>query len=487
MKISLGIPYATAARFAAPQPVAFDTTRADGTSFGPAAPQAVDGPLGDIVPGMKVRETDEASCLTLNVWAPPPEGEPKPVLVWLHGGSFVIGASSQPVYDGTLLAQEQDVVVVSANYRIGAFGFLDARSFGGVANCGLRDAICALEWVRDNIAAFGGDPDRVVAFGESAGGGLVLHALASPSARGLVAGAIIQSGATFATLDEKRADVVVEALSEAAGVAEPGALRDLSTDALVAAQSTAMGPLLGSVGMMPFHPMIDDELLPAAPVDAFTAGAAAGVALDRRHHRRRDAPLRRFLRRARAARADRATGRPVPRRRRAGRREDRRRLRGRARYRRHQRDLARALRRQRDAAAVPRGARRARAVRADVHVLLHVGRTDGRRVSRHRHPVRVRELRRRLGRVRRPRRRRPRARAGAARFVGCVRARPATPAGPRTPRPACSAARCTTPARTRCSRGSRPSETAADFPTNTCRTFPRYARISPTTVGGLIE
>jgi para-nitrobenzyl esterase len=277
VRISLGIPYATAARFAAPKAVAFDATRADGTSFGPAAPQALDGPLGDIVPGMKVRDTDEAACLTLNVWAPPLSNASKPVLVWFHGGSFVIGASSQPVYDGALLAAEQDVVVVSANYRIGAFGFLDARPFGGVANCGLRDAICALEWVRDNIAHFGGDRSRVVAFGESAGGGLVLHALAAPAARGLVAGVIIQSGATFATLDEKRADTVVEALTAAAGVEEPSALRDLSTDALVAAQSTAMGPLLGTIGMMPFHPMVDDEFLPAAPVEAFTDGAAAGV------------------------------------------------------------------------------------------------------------------------------------------------------------------------------------------------------------------
>jgi para-nitrobenzyl esterase len=279
VRISLGIPYATAARFGSPKAIAFDATRADGTSFGPAAPQALDGPLGDIVPGMKVRETDEASCLTLNVWAPPPSNTSKAVLVWFHGGSFVIGASSQPVYDGEHLAAEQDVVVVSVNYRIGAFGFLDARSVGGVANCGLRDAICALEWVRDNIAHFGGDASRVVAFGESAGGGLLLHALAAPAARGLVAAAIIQSGATFATLDEKRADIVVEALITAAGVEEPGALRDLSADALVAAQSTAMGPLLGTVGMMPFHPMVDDEFLPAEPVEAFTAGAAAGVAL----------------------------------------------------------------------------------------------------------------------------------------------------------------------------------------------------------------
>ena len=280
MRVALGIPYATAPRFGEPRPVGFDPARAGGTRFGPAAPQAVDGPLGELVPGMRVRDLDEDACLTLNVWAPDArDAEPFPVLVWFHGGSFVIGASSQAVYDGTRLAAEQNLVVVSANYRLGAFGFLDARSFGGVANCGIRDAICALEWVRDNIAAFGGDPARVVAFGESAGGGLVLHAVTAPSARDLVAGAIIQSGATFATLDADRAAVVREAVVEAAGVGDARALLDLTADDLVKAQSTAMGSLLGTVGMMPFHPMVDGDLLPAAPVDALAAGAATGVAL----------------------------------------------------------------------------------------------------------------------------------------------------------------------------------------------------------------
>src|SRR5262245_36749207 len=229
---------------------------------------------------MKVRDTDENACLTLNMWAPETsDGTPLPVLVWFHGGSFVIGASSQPVYDGTRLASEQKVIVVSANYRLGAFGFLDARPFGGVANCGVRDAICALEWVRDNIAAFGGDPARVVAFGESAGGGLVLHALASPAASGLLEGAVVQSGATFAALDAERAALVRDALVEEAGLRDAGALRDLSADDLVKAQSTAMVSLLGTVGMMPFHPMVDGDLLPAGPVDALASGIAAGVAL----------------------------------------------------------------------------------------------------------------------------------------------------------------------------------------------------------------
>ncbi|MDP9335914.1 MAG: carboxylesterase family protein [Actinomycetota bacterium] len=278
MRTSLGIPYATAARFAAPQPIAFDLDHADGSRFGPAAPQDIDGPLGEIVPGMKVRATDERACLTLNVWAPEADRQ-LPVLVWVHGGSFVVGASSQPVYDGALLASEQQVVVVSVNYRLGALGFLDARPFGGVANCGLRDAICALEWVRDHIASYGGDPGRVVAFGESAGGGVVLHAIASPSARGLLAGAIVQSGATFATLDEKLGRTVVEVLTREAGVTDPAALRDMPIDALVEAQSRALVALLQPVGMMPFHPMIDDNVLPSAPVDAFAHGAAAEVAL----------------------------------------------------------------------------------------------------------------------------------------------------------------------------------------------------------------
>ncbi len=279
MRVTLGIPYATATRFAAPRSIAFAPTSVDGSHFGPAAPQALDGPLGDLVPGMKVRETDEAACLTLNVWAPVSD-EPLPVLVWFHGGSFVIGASSQPVYDGTLLASEQRVVVVSVNYRIGALGFLDARQFGGVANCGLRDALCALEWVRDHIGSFGGDPARVVAFGESAGGGLILHAMASPAARGLLAGAIVQSGATSATLDEARAAIVVAALAEAAGLSDSvDGLHGTPVDELVKAQSAAMGPLLSSVGMMPFHPMVDGDILLAPPAEALASGEGAGVGL----------------------------------------------------------------------------------------------------------------------------------------------------------------------------------------------------------------
>jgi para-nitrobenzyl esterase len=259
----LGVPYARAERFGAPSLVPFDASRAY-DRFGPAAPQPLDSALGSIVPGMRVSDTSEHDCLTLNIWAPDAPG-PHPVLVWFPGGSFVIGASAQGVYDGTLLSTEQAVVVVTVNYRLGALGFLDARPLGGLANCGVRDAIAALQWVREHIGSFGGDPARVVAFGESAGGGLVLHALASPMSRGLMSGAIVQSGATFATLDEERAAIVRDALAKEAGGAD---LTTLPVDDLVAAQVRAMTELLGTIGMMPFHPMVDGDVLHARPADA---------------------------------------------------------------------------------------------------------------------------------------------------------------------------------------------------------------------------
>ena len=196
----LGVQYATAA-LSGTRPVTSWTGTRDATTFSPAAPQPIGGPLDGLVPGGFSGPTDEHACLTLNVWTPDPgAGASKPVLVWFPGGAFTTGASSQPVYDGARFCAEQDVVVVTCNYRLGALGFLD-RDIGGVANCGLRDAIAALEWVRDNIAAFGGDPGRVTVFGESAGGGIVLH-LCAPLARGLFRGAIVQSGATFNTLDD---------------------------------------------------------------------------------------------------------------------------------------------------------------------------------------------------------------------------------------------------------------------------------------------
>jgi para-nitrobenzyl esterase len=229
------------------------------------------------VPGSFRGPADELSCLTLNVFVDArARTRKKPVLVWFPGGAFTTGSASQPVYDGRRLCLEQDVVLVTCNYRLGALGFLDARPAGGVANCGLRDAIAALEWVRDNIGAFGGDPGRVTVFGESAGGGLVLHLCASPAADGLFGAAVVQSGATFNTLDDDGAATVRDALLAELGLADPAALLDVPVDGLLDAQATAALGLVPTIGMMPFHPMVDGDVLPARPVDALAAGSFAG-------------------------------------------------------------------------------------------------------------------------------------------------------------------------------------------------------------------
>jgi para-nitrobenzyl esterase len=274
----LGIPYATATRFAPPEVVTSWTGTRDATAFGPAAPQPVGGPLDGLVPGSFRGETDEDACLTLNVWTPATaSAQPRPVLVWFPGGAFTIGATSQPAYDGARFSAEQDVVFVSCNYRLGALGFLDARDIGGVANCGLRDAIAALAWIQRNIDGFGGDPERVTAFGESAGGGLVLHLLASPHAGGLFGAAIVQSGATFNTLDDVAAATVRDALLAELGATDAKGLYDVGVDELLQAQSATAMAVLATVGMMPFHPMVDGDVLPAAPAVALAAGSAAGI------------------------------------------------------------------------------------------------------------------------------------------------------------------------------------------------------------------
>jgi para-nitrobenzyl esterase len=278
--VSRGVQYATAERFHSPRSVEPWTGTRQAVDYSPAAPQPIGGPLDGLVPGGFDGQTDEQACLTLNVWTPEPRaGASKPVVVWFPGGAFTTGATSQPVYDGARFAAEQDAVVVTCNYRLGALGFLDMRAAGGVANCGLRDAIAALEWVRDNVAAFGGDPAQVAIFGESAGGGIVLHVTASARSRGLFRGAIVQSGATFNTLDDTRAALVLEALLSELGLDDAKQLIDAPVDELLRAQAAAQGALLPTVGMMPFHPMVDGDVLAAPPVEALAGGSAAGIPL----------------------------------------------------------------------------------------------------------------------------------------------------------------------------------------------------------------
>jgi para-nitrobenzyl esterase len=194
----LGIRYAVspagARRFLAPQVVEPWAGVVEALTPGNAAPQDPYVPRS-----FRAKEPESEDCLSLNLWTPAADDGRRPVLFWIHGGGFSHGSGTQPHYDGGPLAERGDVVVVSANYRLGALGYLFLGAHGGsdwgaATNVGQLDQIAALRWMHDNIAAFGGDPDNVTIFGQSAGAVAVATLLAMPAARGLFAKAVAQSG-----------------------------------------------------------------------------------------------------------------------------------------------------------------------------------------------------------------------------------------------------------------------------------------------------
>ena len=281
-----GIPYAEppvgARRFRAPEPAGGWSGERDATDDALAQPQASGGL--ELVPGMVPAATGDDS-LSLTIWTPD-GARALPVMVWIHGGSFTIGASSLPSYDGARLAADGDVVVVAINYRLGALGWMALGAHGGdewgaVANCGLLDQAAALQWVREHIGAFGGDPGNVTVFGESAGGGSILHLLASPAGRGLFERAVVQSGSTGRTLSSDQTSAVAHAVLEELGLerADRVALEALTSEQIVAAQERATPKLFAVAGMLPFHPALDDDSLPRIPLDALRAGTAREVDL----------------------------------------------------------------------------------------------------------------------------------------------------------------------------------------------------------------
>ncbi len=259
--------------------------------FGPIAPQTPP------IPGMSVGgATDEQSedCLTLNVWTQGLGGEPRPVMVWIHGGGFNSGTGAGDLYRGGTLAREGDVVVVTINYRLGALGFLahpalqppstpwaGGEEWLGYGNWGLADQIAALVWVRDNIAAFGGDPGTVTIFGESAGGMSVSALLAIDEARGLYHRAIVESGPPFThTADEAAGRA--ELLAEKLGVPLTcHALEQVPPAELVrVAGEIGQSLALGDGGLpLPFLPAVDGGLLRRAPETEVAEGASSGVPL----------------------------------------------------------------------------------------------------------------------------------------------------------------------------------------------------------------
>ncbi|SIR38988.1 para-nitrobenzyl esterase [Paenibacillus sp. RU4T] len=284
-----GIPFAEppvgARRFRKPLPAQpWEGTRS-AVDPGPLAPQPVD-PSGGSFRLVRTAIPQAEDCLNVNVWAPQePSSKPLPVMVWIHGGSFVTGGGGLPIYDGAELARRGGLVVVTISYRLGALGFLHLSPYadgsdgddGYVSNAGLLDQIAALEWVRSNIAAFGGDPAQVTVFGESAGGMSIAALLAMPAAKGLFRRAILQSGASQA-LPEQQGSVLAGAYLQLLGI-EPGELdrlADIPTAELTRA-ADKLKRAAGESAVMLFQPVVDGKSLPEFPQSLIEAGSAEGV------------------------------------------------------------------------------------------------------------------------------------------------------------------------------------------------------------------
>ena len=246
----------------------------DCTQYGPIAPQRIDPVMN---PGREAKQ-DEGECLNLNVWTPGTDGKKRPVMFWIHGGGFSFGSGSFD--DGTNLAKRGDVVVVTINYRVGIFGFLYVEN--QIANLGMLDMITALKWVKDNIAAFGGDPDNVTVFGESAGAVAVCCLLAMPDAKGLFHKAIAQSGTAHPRVHHPKAGIRgTNKVMEEMGIdgVDVAALSKIPTEKIVAAQTKLELQSRATGGEFPYGVYVDGKTVPKHPYKAIKEGYAREIFL----------------------------------------------------------------------------------------------------------------------------------------------------------------------------------------------------------------
>ena len=260
-----GIPFAQppvgALRWQPPQPGTPWAGVRDALAFGPCAIQStIAGDVGELI-GIATHETSE-DCLYLNVWSPGLDEAKRPVLVWIHGGGNTVGAGSQPRVNGEHLARTGDVVVVTVNYRLGALGFLYAPEIGAGGNQALLDQTAALRWVRQEIAAFGGDPGNVTVFGQSAGGFDIAQLMAMPAAHGCFDRAVPMSGSLTTPVPAEAAHKTAAALANEVGGWQ--GLRDAPAETICRLQSQVPGAR--------WAPTLDGETIDEDPAVVLAEG-----------------------------------------------------------------------------------------------------------------------------------------------------------------------------------------------------------------------
>ncbi len=291
-----GVPYAAPPvgplRWMPPRPVdKWDGVRPAKT-YGSIAPQ---NPMPATAPGMPAfNEPQDEDCLFLNIWTPGLDDAKRPVFFWIHGGAFIIGAGSEGVLEGGVLARRGDIVIVSINYRLGALGFMNLKEITGgkipaTGNEGSLDQVAALEWVQDNIAAFGGDPDNITVSGFSAGGMSTGILLGMPSARGKFHKAINRSGAANVVASLDSAVKMSEMFLQILGIngKDIDAIRNITVAQLLKGQEQlGLKVRESEARATPFIPVVDGEVIPEFPIEAIIKGSAknipiiAGNALD---------------------------------------------------------------------------------------------------------------------------------------------------------------------------------------------------------------
>jgi para-nitrobenzyl esterase len=284
-----GIPYAAPPignlRWMPPQPVKAWSGVRPAKKYGAIAPQ---NPMPMAAPGMPVfDEPKDEDCLFLNIWTPGLDDARRPVMLWIHGGAFIIGSGTEPFLEGGKLAKRGDIVLVSINYRLGALGFINLKEITGgkipaTGNEGLLDQVAAVEWAHDNIAAFGGNPDNITVFGFSAGGMSTGTLLGMPLARGTFHKAINRSGAANVVGQLDAAVKISEKFIKIFSLNSKNidALRKLTTQQLLDGQQELGTKLRESeYRLTPFQPVVDGKVLPEYPMEAIKKGSAKNVAI----------------------------------------------------------------------------------------------------------------------------------------------------------------------------------------------------------------